>query len=383
MDKKPRRIANPFLVYGYEGPHYFCDREEETSKLVSALANGRNVTLAAQRRIGKTGLIHNVFNRVRNSEDDIICIYVDIFPTRCLADFVHILGKAVFEAVQSHSERLFSRVASFLSGCRPAISFDPLTGSPSFSIDIAPSMEEKTLSDIFDCLEKSDTPVYIAIDEFQQVASYPESGTEAMLRSRIQFMHNVHFIFSGSQQHLIYEMFLSAKRPFYNSTQIMTLTTIPLESYYTFAENLFAEGGRTIDGTLFKFIYDSFEGHTWYVQTILNRLYETGGNITDKSQVTEAIKSIVRENTMVYQTTIAMLPDKQLQVLKALAKEGKTATPNKGSFIQKYSLKAASSVSSALMSLVDKELVYRSQEGYSVYDRFMEIWLREDLFSTV
>ena len=378
MDKRSRRIANPFLVYGYEGPHYFCDREEETRKLVSALENGRNVTLAAPRRIGKTGLIHNVFHQVRNSGDDIICIYVDIFPTRCLADFVHLLGKAVFEAVQSQGERLLSKVMTLLGSCRPAISIDPLTGSPNFSIDIAPSMEEKTLSDIFDCLEKSDTPVYIAIDEFQQVASYPESGTEAMLRSRIQFMHNVHFIFSGSQQHLIYEMFLSAKRPFYNSTQIMTLTTIPLESYYKFAENLFAEGGRTIDETQFKFIYDNFEGHTWYVQTILNRLYESGGDVTEREQVTDAIRTIVRENTMVYQNTIAMLPDKQLQVLKALAKEGKTATPNKGSFIQKYSLKAASSVSSALTSLVDKELVYRSQEGYSVYDRFMEIWLRED-----
>lgn len=379
MDKRSRRIANPFLVYGYEGPHYFCDREEETRKLVSALENGRNVTLAAPRRIGKTGLIHNVFHQVRNSGDDIICIYVDIFPTRCLADFVHLLGKAVFEAVQSQGERLLSKVMTLLGSCRPAISIDPLTGSPNFSIDIAPSMEEKTLSDIFDCLEKSDTPVYIAIDEFQQVAYYPESGTEAMLRSRIQFMHNVHFIFSGSQQHLIYEMFLSAKRPFYNSTQIMTLTTIPLESYYKFAESLFAEGGRTIDETQFKFIYDSFEGHTWYVQTILNRLYESGGDVTEREQVTDAIRTIVRENTMVYQNTIAMLPDKQLQVLKALAKEGKTATPNKGSFIQKYSLKAASSVSSALTSLVDKELVYRSQEGYSVYDRFMEIWLREDL----
>ena len=378
MDKRSRRIVNPFLVYGYEGPHYFCDREEETRKLVSALENGRNVTLAAPRRIGKTGLIHNVFHQVRNSGDDIICIYVDIFPTRCLADFVHLLGKAVFEAVQSQGERLLSKVMTLLGSCRPAISIDPLTGSPNFSIEIAPSMEEKTLSDIFDCLEKSDTPVYIAIDEFQQVASYPESGTEAMLRSRIQFMHNFHFIFSGSQQHLIYEMFLSAKRPFYNSTQIMTLTTIPLESYYKFAEGLFAEGGMTIDMSQFKFFYDSFEGHTWYVQTILNRLYESGGDVTEREQVTDAIRTIVRENTMVYQSTIAMLPDKQLQVLKALAKEGKTATPNKGSFIQKYSLKAASSVSSALTSLVDKELVYRSQEGYSVYDRFMEIWLRED-----
>ena len=378
MDKRSIRIANPFLVYGYEGPHYFCDREQETRKLVSALESGGNVALAAPRRIGKTGLIHNVFHQVRNSGDDIICIYVDIFPTRCLTDFVHLLGKAVFEAVQSQGERLLSKVMTLLGSCRPAISIDPLTGSPNFSIDIAPSMEEKTLSDIFDCLEKSDTPVYIAIDEFQQVASYPESGTEAMLRSRIQFMHNVHFIFSGSQQHLIYEMFLSAKRPFYNSTQIMTLTTIPVESYYTFAESLFAEGGRTIDKTLFMFIYDSFEGHTWYVQTILNRLYESGGDVTEREQVTDAIRIIVRENTMVYQSTIALLPDKQLQVLKALAKEGKTATPNKGSFIQKYSLKAASSVSSALTSLVDKALVYRSQEGYSVYDRFMEIWLRED-----
>ncbi|MGM9778007.1 MAG: hypothetical protein ACI3ZD_06695 [Prevotella sp.] len=67
-----------------------------------------------------------------------------------------------------------------------------------------------------------------------------------------------------------------------------------------------------------------------------------------------------------------------IRLIWTKGREGKTATPNKGSFIQKYSLKAASSVSSALTSLVDKELVYRSQEGYSVYDRFMEIWLRED-----
>ena len=29
-------------------------------------------------------------------------------------------------------------------------------------------------------------------------------------------------------------------------------------------------------------------------------------------------------------------------------------------------------------ALIDKELVYRSPDGYSVYDRFLEIWLREE-----
>ena len=191
-------------------------------------------------------------------------------------------------------------------------------------------------------------------------------------------MHNIQFIFSGSQQHLIYDMFISAKRPFYNSSQIMTLSTIPADSYYRFAESLLSEADRTIDRSVFQFIYDSFEGHTWYVQSILNRLYERGGDITERNQAMNAILDIIRENSMIYQSTMSLLPDKQIRVLKALAKEGKTPTPNKGSFIQRYKLKAASTVSSALKSLIDKELVYRSPEGYSVYDRFLEIWLRDE-----
>ena len=48
---------NPFVIYGYEGPETFCDRVEETAKMLAAVRNGRNVTLLAERRIGKTGLI--------------------------------------------------------------------------------------------------------------------------------------------------------------------------------------------------------------------------------------------------------------------------------------------------------------------------------------
>ena len=52
---------NPFLVYGYNSPEYFCDREKETDKMISALQNGRNLTLISTRRMGKKGLIKNVF----------------------------------------------------------------------------------------------------------------------------------------------------------------------------------------------------------------------------------------------------------------------------------------------------------------------------------
>ena len=60
---KPQKMQprNPFLVYGYANPRYFCDREAETQQMLSALENERNLTLIAPRRMGKTGLIKNVF----------------------------------------------------------------------------------------------------------------------------------------------------------------------------------------------------------------------------------------------------------------------------------------------------------------------------------
>ena len=52
---------NPFLIEGYHSPEYFCDREQETMQMKQALFNGRNLTLIAPRRMGKSGLIISDF----------------------------------------------------------------------------------------------------------------------------------------------------------------------------------------------------------------------------------------------------------------------------------------------------------------------------------
>ena len=54
---------NPFLISGYYSPEFFCDREQETGTILDALHNGRNVTLIAPRRMGKTGLVRHAFYR--------------------------------------------------------------------------------------------------------------------------------------------------------------------------------------------------------------------------------------------------------------------------------------------------------------------------------
>ena len=38
-------LYNPFVISGYEGAHYFCDRQEEIAQLAREIANGNNVAL--------------------------------------------------------------------------------------------------------------------------------------------------------------------------------------------------------------------------------------------------------------------------------------------------------------------------------------------------
>ena len=367
---------NPFLIAGYYGPDYFCDRQQETGQITNALHNERNLTLVAPRRMGKTGLIKHVFHQLHEQHSDIITLYLDIYSTQNLNEFVQAFASTVLGSLDSIPQKAMSRISRFIKSCRPVFTLDELSGMPEVSIDIAPDKEEATLKEIFNYLQSSEKRCYIAIDEFQQITEYPEKGVEALLRSYIQFLPNVCFIFAGSKQHVMQEMFLSTKRPFYQSTQTITIGCIDRKAYYDFAAIWFDRQNLLLKEETFSGIYDEFGGHTWYIQSILNRLYGYSIN-PDQETVSHAIREIVAENEYGYQNLLAAYTSGAIRLIKAIAKERIVPEINAGSFISKYKLKAASSVNSALRTLTKMEMVYRTEAGYMVYDRFFAIWLRQ------
>lgn len=371
-----KKINNPFLIYGYAGPEYFCDRQEETEHLISALRNGRNVTLMSPRRMGKTGLIQNAFHRIREEYPEAACFYMDIFSTSCLNDFILQFGQTVVGKLDSLSQKSLVAISTFFKSCRLIFSPDMLTGVPQATLDFQPSQAHATLKEIFDYLEHSGKECYIAIDEFQQITEYPEKGVEGLLRSYIQFLPHVHFIFSGSKQHLMTEMFGSAKRPFYRSTEKMQLGAIQEEAYAQFAEQWMKSGGKTMEKGLFNIIYRRFSGHTWYMQYVLNRLYELPDSSVDAASFETCIVNIVRSETEEFQRLYGMLTENQSTLLRAIAHERVVSAINGSAFIKKYGLKGTSSINAALKFLIDKEYVFKSDNGYCIYDRFMELWLQ-------
>lgn len=369
---------NPFLVSGYLGPEYFCDRKQETKNLLKALENGRNVTLLAPRRMGKTGLIKHTLHQAKAQNKDLQVFYIDIYSTRNLNDFAKLFASTVLGELDSASRKIWKKVGDFIKSFRPIISFNELTGLPQMSVEMNPGMEENSLKEIFEYLKSSGKTCYIAFDEFQQIAEYPETGVEALLRSYIQFIPNVHFIFSGSKQHVMQEMFLSAKKPFYQSTQSMVIDRIAQDTYYDFASGFFP-ARRPLSKEAFNLFYTRFNGHTWYMQCILNRLFSHSDAINEKT-VLQALSEIVEESSYFYESLLTAYGAGMSNLLKAIAKEGCVKEILAGDFITKHALKAASSVRGLLKKAIDNELVYKTPAGYIVYDRFMAEWLRSRIF---
>lgn len=333
------QLNNPFVIYGYKGAEYFCDRKKETEVIMKALQNERNIVLISPRRIGKTGLIHHVFENISKQEPETHCFYLDINATRNLSQFSQLLAKTVIGKV--------------------------------------PSQREDSLKHIFEYLKQSEKRIYIAIDEFQQIAEYPEDGTEALLRSYIQFLPNVYFIFAGSKQHMMTDMFLSAKRPFYQSSQILNLPLINQDEYHHFANRWMGTRNLTMDPDTFAYLYNKVDGQTWYIQDILNRLYQNGKEITT-AEIDDVTLELVNEQEVAFVNYYDSLTDNQAALLSAIAQDKAVTSILSQDFISRHNLPAASSVSLALKTLINREFIYKYNGSYIIYDRFFGMWLRKN-----
>lgn len=375
MKQKP---SNPFLVQGYYSPEYFCDRERESKAILKALGNDRNISLISPRRMGKTGLIKHIFHLVTEERQDVNCFYFDIFPSRNLNDFCSIFAQAVIGKLDSRVEALFKKISSLFKNIRFSLSYDSVSGEPKITCEVASGSEQYALEEIFSYLEKSDKRCYIAIDEFQQIVDYPERNVEALLRSHIQFLQNVHFIFSGSKRTLMEAIFSDSARPFYQSTQKISLGIIDINAYRSFASQFFTSTGRTLPDEIFDSLYKKVNGHTWYVQYILNELYASPeiSTITEKD-IDTAIAEYNAEERATFQTYCDSLTDGQLLLLQAIAQEKTVSEPTSQIFIRKYSLPASSSIQRSLTSLIAKSLILKNDENqYIVYNQFFRIWLK-------
>ncbi len=368
---------NPFITNGYISPKYFCDRIAETEILTRYITNGNNVALISPRRLGKTGLIEHCFHQ-KQIKEEYHTFLIDIYATKNFQEFVFELGKGILNGLKPRGRTTWELFLKCLSSLRTSISFD-FSGNPNWNLEMGDIKTPTiTLDEIFHYLEQADKPCLISIDEFQVIAKYPESDVEATLRTHIQHCSNAKFIYSGSQRHMMGEIFTSPSRPFYQSTAVMELASIDINVYTQFIKRHFAENKKKITEETVREIYKRFEGITWYIQFLANSLYAmtSEGEECTIDKVNIAIDNILSQLNFTYSSLLFQLPPKQKEVLMAICKEGKAQEITSSKFLKTYKL-TASSVQGAIKGLLDKDFVTNELGVYSVYDKFFDIWLKK------
>ncbi len=266
---------------------------------------------------------------------------------------------------------------------RPLIGYDALTGEPQVQIVYhTPQERENTLKGLLDFLDMQNVPIVLAIDEFQQIAEYPEKNMEALLRTCMQQLNNIRFIFSGSRRTLILEMFSSANRPFFASTQYLTVDKIDREVYASFIIHLFENYGKEIEREAVYEILDWSNVHTFYTQSLCNRVFAMDEFSVTAEHVRMACSDLLERNEPAFLQYRQLLTPIQWNFLIAVAKEREVRQISAQGFVGKYNIGTPANARRLVKALVDKELLLESVDkkgiGYRVYDVFLSRWLERE-----
>lgn len=370
---------NPFIVTGKIEPEYFCDRVQESARLVKSITNGNNLVIISPRRMGKTGLIQFCYE-MPEIKEEYYTFFIDILHTSSLREFTYLLGREIYETLLPRSRKMANLFIQTLKSISGKFGYDPLSGTPTFNIELGDiEHPEYTLDEIFRYLKSADKPCIVSIDEFQQVAKYPEKNIEALLRTHIQKISNSNFIFAGSERHMMQEMFLSSARPFYHSADILELKAIVPEKYVPFIINHFEKRNRHIDAENVLKVYNLFKGHTYYIQKTFNEAFADtpAGETCTLETIRTVIDNMVAANDTIFREILSNIPEKQKVLLYAIAKEGEAERITSSGFIKQHSLSSASSVQSAVKKLLEKDAITEINKIYSLTDKIFAMWINK------
>lgn len=350
-------MANKFSYGTLAQGDFFTDRKEELAQIKQFLNSENHLILISPRRYGKSSLVRKCVEEIGRPY-----IWLDMQYATSKASFTTQLLKATL--AQYPMERLKHELRHFR--ILPTATFNPVTNDYQFSFQPSETADTTMLEDVLGLLQKLSTPkekLIIVLDEFQEVRNI-DKNLDRQLRSIMQMQTGLNYIFLGSQEGMMLEIFERKKSPFYHFGGLMRLKKIPYDEFYRFVIERLPETpdkeGITSD------ILSFTSCHPYYTQQLafevsnqieLNQLHE---NIVSKS-----IQAILQAHDLDYERLWETFNNTDKNTLQQLARNEKPLSNRDV---------ATSTTFSSLKRLVKSGVVVRT-EDYVLEDPFFKAWL--------
>jgi len=362
-------MENPFSYSDYVTGKAFCNRDREQKDLIYYAKNSQNVLVHSHRRMGKTSLVHQVIHQLKKAKPTVKSVYIDLYGSLDENDFIDAILTGLTQ-IESKLERILKQMA----GLKVAGSIDPLTNLPTLSASIKPKEKpeylEKALTIMASYSKKH--KLLVVFDEFQEVAKYSEEGFEKRLRKVIQAHRNISYIFSGSQKHILIEMFDSAKRAFYKMARSFPLENIEMQHYVNWARKLFKKKSVNVDKEIIIDIVERCNYQPMYIQQYLFDLWRSDTvNLAALDEIQKSIINSQKEQFIVLWNLLTQNQKKTLRLLAETGGEGIYAAEQ----LQRVGFNSGSVLQRALMSLVEKEILSRNGT-FEFQDAMLKKWVQ-------
>ena len=362
----------------------FTDRKEETNRLKMNFLYGVNTILISPRRMGKTSLVEKVCSLVES--DTLKIAKIDAFGCRSENDFINAFATAVVRATSSKWEEWMENAKTFLSRFIPKISIgqDPLTD---FSIALEYNRANTVKEDILQLPEtiakQKGIKIVICIDEFQQIADFPDSITfQKKLRSVWQLQSNVSYCLYGSKKHMMEKMFQSQSHPFYRFGDLFYLDKISETDWVEYICDRFRVTGKEISRELASEICTVTDRYSSYVQQLAWLVWLRTDKHATKEDVEFGIDRMLDACEPLFIQQTESLSAYQMNFLRALANGVHTGF-TRSEILDTYQLGTAANISRLKKALTEKDLIMMTApKKLEISDPILALWLKKRVWKS-
>lgn len=371
-------MGNPFIYNSIVTGKDFCGRNNYIQEMVRKINNNINILLFSKRRYGKTSLLKEIFRSYLPKET--MKIYIDLFSITDEIDFAKQVSigvansdyhKSIAVRIKELGNILRTLRLSVATDSTGSISITPAFGSGRFDFL---TWFNDTFDNLAAFLEKKNMKGCIVFDEFQQISTVKEHNLESLLRGKIQEQRNISYIFTGSKQHILANMFVDTNRPFYTLADIIELLPINEHEFYDFVLPRFRSENMNISEKSFQFIYQLSFGETRFVQKMCHYLYETKSKEINDELISTILQDITRNNDNFYRNYFSNnFTAAQRKVLLILS-QGYDKIFSR-LIASRYDI-STGTLQTALKALEEKLTIYKDDNQYRIYDVEFYHWLQ-------
>jgi hypothetical protein len=363
----------PFRYGTIVSDTFFCGRKELIRQITELIESSQNIVLHGERRMGKSSLVYEIVRRHKKFQ----LINIDFMEVKGIDDACRRIVKSVVS--MKFKKGFFDRIVENLASLRPTIGVDPATGMPSLSLDSRFRIEIDSLNNIFSLIAEANRvqPVVIFFDEFQDTMKMNNSREFlAVLRSKIQYLSDVSFVFAGSARSRMDEIFSDPESPFFKSSMPISVGKIEQGEFRHFIIDRLKMGKREVRPDILDNIFSITDSVSGDIQQFCEAIWcvTEENTIIGEREIEKALKLIFSHEKNTYQNVLNNITEFQFRVAKAVANFGGNE-PFSNAFFEKTGFTNASSVRAALAKLVKSNVLFILNHEYRFVNPFFKMWL--------